>query len=77
MALDDAQLKALIVEKSVWLQNTVTGDKYMIIYGALGQGPGREAAHARASPATSRSASPPTRASSRCGTWEGTWRCRA
>ena len=38
MALDDAQLKALIVEKSVWLQNTVTGDKYMIIYGALGKG---------------------------------------
>ena len=38
MALNDAQLKALIVEKSVWLQNTVTGDKYMIIYGALGAG---------------------------------------
>jgi hypothetical protein len=39
VTLTDAQLKALIVEKSVWLQNTVTGDKYMIIYGALGQGP--------------------------------------
>jgi hypothetical protein len=38
VALGDAQLKALIVEKSVWLQNTVTGDKYMIIYGALGAG---------------------------------------
>jgi hypothetical protein len=38
-ALDDAQLKALIVDKSVWLQNAVTGDKYMIIYGALGEGP--------------------------------------
>jgi hypothetical protein len=37
--LDDTQLKALIVEKSVWLQNNVTGDKYMIIYGALGKGP--------------------------------------
>jgi hypothetical protein len=37
-ALNDAQLKALIEEKSVWLQNTVTGDKYMIIYGALGKG---------------------------------------
>jgi hypothetical protein len=37
-ALSDAQLKALVVEKSVWLQNTVTGDKYMIIYGALGTG---------------------------------------
>ncbi len=39
VALGDEQLKALIVEKSVWLQNTVTGDKYMIIYGALGKGP--------------------------------------
>ncbi|MGH2360895.1 MAG: DUF3604 domain-containing protein [bacterium] len=39
VALDDDQLKALVVEKSVWLQNTVTGDKYMIIYGALGKGP--------------------------------------
>jgi hypothetical protein len=38
-ALDDDQLKALVVEKSVWLQNNVTGDKYMIIYGALGKGP--------------------------------------
>jgi hypothetical protein len=39
VTLDDAELKALIVEKSVWLQNLVTGDKYMIIYGALGKGP--------------------------------------
>lgn len=39
VTLNDAQLKALIVEKSVWLQNAVTGDKYMIIYGALGKGP--------------------------------------
>jgi hypothetical protein len=38
VALNDAQLKALIVEKSTWLQNTVTGDKYMIIYGASGKG---------------------------------------
>ncbi len=37
--LSDAELKALIVEKSVWLQNAVTGDKYMIIFGALGKGP--------------------------------------
>jgi hypothetical protein len=37
-ALNDAQLKALIMEKSTWLQNTVTGDKYMIVYGALGKG---------------------------------------
>jgi Protein of unknown function (DUF3604) len=39
VALNDADLKKLIVEKSVWLQNNVTGDKYMIIYGGLGQGP--------------------------------------
>ncbi len=39
VALNDEQLKALVVEKSVWLQNTVTGEKYMIIYGALGKGP--------------------------------------
>ncbi len=39
VVLNDAQLRALIVEKSVWLQNNVTGAKYMIIYGALGKGP--------------------------------------
>jgi len=38
VALNSAQLKALIVEKSTWLQNNVTGDKYMIIYGATGKG---------------------------------------
>ena len=37
VALNDAQLKALIVEKSPWLENTVTGDKYQIIYGASGK----------------------------------------
>ena len=37
VAVNDAQLKALIVDKSTWLQNTVTGDKYMIIYSALGK----------------------------------------
>ncbi len=31
-------MKALVERKSVWLQNNVTGDKYMIIYGALGKG---------------------------------------
>src|SRR5262245_27347604 len=31
VALNDAQLKALIVEKSYWLQNTVTGDRYQIV----------------------------------------------
>ena len=38
VALNDAELKKLIVRKSVWLQNAVTGDKYMIIYGDLGRG---------------------------------------
>ena len=38
VALNDAELKKLIVRKSVWLQNSVTGDKYMIIYGDLGRG---------------------------------------
>ena len=37
MALNDAQLKALLVEKSPWLQNTVTGDKYQVIYAASGK----------------------------------------
>jgi len=37
VALNDAQLQALIVEKSLWLENTVTGDKYQIIYGASGK----------------------------------------
>jgi hypothetical protein len=38
-ALTDAQLKAFIEAKSIWMENTVTGEKYMIIYGALGMGP--------------------------------------
>ncbi len=38
VALGDAQLKALIEEKSVWVENTVPGAKQMIIYGALGKG---------------------------------------
>ncbi len=36
--LADDELKALVEKKSVWLQNNVTGDKYMIIYGELGKG---------------------------------------
>jgi hypothetical protein len=36
VALTDAQLKALIVEKSPWLQNNVTGTKFKITYGASG-----------------------------------------
>jgi len=38
VALNDEQLKKLIVEKSTWLHNSVTGDKYMVIYGATGKG---------------------------------------
>jgi hypothetical protein len=38
MALNEAQLKALIVDKSTWLQNNVTGDKLMIVYSALRRG---------------------------------------
>lgn len=29
VALNADELKALIVEKSIWLQNTVTGDKFI------------------------------------------------
>jgi hypothetical protein len=39
VALNDAQLRALIVQKSVWLENTVTGDKYQIVYSASGKSP--------------------------------------
>jgi hypothetical protein len=39
VALDDAQLKALIVDKSPWLQNNVTGMKYNITYSASGPAP--------------------------------------
>jgi uncharacterized protein DUF3604 len=42
VALSNDELKKLIQQKSVWLQNTVTGDKYMIIYGALGKGAGNK-----------------------------------
>ena len=38
VALSDAQLKALVEQKSIWFQNNVTGEKTMIIYGALGKG---------------------------------------
>jgi hypothetical protein len=36
--LNDAQLKALIVDKSLWVENTASGTKYKVIYSALGQG---------------------------------------
>ncbi|HRH86041.1 MAG TPA: DUF3604 domain-containing protein [Rubrivivax sp.] len=38
VALNDAQLKALIVAKSIWLQNNVTGDKFEVVYSASGKG---------------------------------------
>ena len=37
-ALSSEEIAALIVHQSVWLENTVTGDKYQIIYGASGPG---------------------------------------
>jgi hypothetical protein len=37
-ALNDAQLRALVVGKSTWLQNNVTGDKYQVVYGESGPG---------------------------------------
>jgi hypothetical protein len=37
-ALNDDQLKGLIEHKSVWVQNNVTGEKYMVVYGSLGKG---------------------------------------
>jgi hypothetical protein len=36
VALNEAQLKALIVDKSPWLQNNVTGTKFKITYSASG-----------------------------------------
>lgn len=36
--LDEAQLKALIVDKSPWLQNNVTGSKFRITFSASGPG---------------------------------------
>ena len=44
VALNDAQLKALIVEKSPWLENTVTGEKFQITYGASGKSASGKAA---------------------------------
>jgi hypothetical protein len=36
-ALDDAALRALIVQKTLWFENLVTGDKYEILYGTSGK----------------------------------------
>ena len=37
VALSDSQVKALIVEKSLWLQNTVTGEKFQMVFSASGK----------------------------------------
>jgi Protein of unknown function (DUF3604) len=37
--LDDAQLRALLVDKSPFVENTVTGDKYQVTYSASGKAP--------------------------------------
>ncbi len=37
--LDDAQLRALIVGKSPFVENTVTGEKYQVTYSASGKAP--------------------------------------
>ncbi|MDL2410076.1 DUF3604 domain-containing protein [Rhizobium calliandrae] len=36
VALDDAELKALVVDKTPWLQNNVTGTRFRITYSASG-----------------------------------------
>jgi hypothetical protein len=36
VAVGDEELRKLLVEKSVWLENNVTGEKFEIIYGASG-----------------------------------------
>ena len=42
VALNDAQLRALVLANSTWLQNNVTGDKYQMVHGD--SGPGAKAA---------------------------------
>ena len=76
-ALNDAQLKALIVDKSVWLENTVTGDKYQIVYGELGQERDRQAGNAGRARIRHASDSPPTRAQLQIRYVDRRRRCRA
>src|SRR6266571_125442 len=40
VGLNDEQLKKLLTEKTVWLENNVTGEKYEIVYGASGKAAG-------------------------------------
>jgi len=44
VALSDAQVKALIIEKSLWLQNTVTGEKFQMVFSASGKSAGAKPA---------------------------------
>jgi hypothetical protein len=44
VALTSEQIKTLIVGKTVWVQNNVTGDKYQIIYGRSGKRPSGKSA---------------------------------
>ena len=75
-ALNDAQLKALIVEKSTWLQNNVTGDKYQIVYGASGKGAsGKPATPVEPGYVTEQFAA--NQGQSSCASWAGISRCRA
>ncbi len=37
VALDDAQLKELLVGKHLWVLNTVTGEKFKVVYDSAGQ----------------------------------------
>jgi hypothetical protein len=40
VAIADAELKKLITEKTVWIENRVTGEKYEVVYGASGKAAG-------------------------------------
>jgi hypothetical protein len=44
VVLNDAQLKALLVGKSPFVENAVTGDKYQVTYSASGKAPGAKPA---------------------------------
>jgi hypothetical protein len=74
--LDDEALKALIVEKSIWVQNTVTGEKQKIIYSALGKGADPKGL-TPSDPGWFTTASRPARGNTRSATSGGTRRCRA
>ena len=45
ITLTGDQIKALLVGKTTWIKNTVTGDKYEILYGNSGKNPSGKAAN--------------------------------